>query len=324
LRVARTGGSVGTIEISLDGVPDGVVIDPLTIPAGASSGTLTFHNGRIGNSVVDVPISVRGTSGSQTAAATFALTVQCPASTQQLRVLAGAPGGPGYADDTGENARFNFPTGVVGDGAGHLYVADTFNQVVRKIDLVSGAVTTFAGSAGERGASDGTGAAARFNFPFALTRGGDSLFVADSFNHTIRRIDLASGAVTTFAGLAGEFGASDDPAAAARFDTPFGITAASDSLFVADTGNDTIRKIDIASGFVTTIAGSPGEDGSADGICDLARFNTPVGVAADGSGNLFVSDSFNLTIRKIDIATEAVPWTGEAHTGTALYEERYV
>jgi len=305
--IERPDGLTGPIAIALAGLPDGVSVDAPAIAAGASSAVLTFHNQRTGNSLAGVVVAVTGSAGGQSAAAHFALTVQCPATAgPSLSVLAGAAGGAGNADDVGQDARFLAPVSLVGDGAGSLYVADTFNSVVRKVAPSTGVVTTIAGSPGTFDSSDGTGSAARFGHPFGIARDGDQLFVADTFNHIIRRIDLRSGAVTTVAGTAGQQGAADGPGASALFNFPTGIAAAGGSVFVADTSNHTIRRIDLATLSVTTLAGSPGVVGSTDGICDLARFNTPGAIAADGSGSLFVADTNNQTIRKIDIASESV------------------
>ena len=316
----RTAGFTAAIAVAFDGLPAGVAVDAPPIAAGANVAVLTLRNMRASDPVNGVRVGVRGTAAGRSASATFDISVQCPATPgADLRILAGSPGGAGNADDTGADARFNEPESLVGDGAGNLYVVDTFNSVIRKISLVSGGVTTLAGAPGLSGADDGTGSAARFVAPFGITRAGNLLYVTDTFNHTIRRIDPASGAVTTIAGKAGEPGSSDGAARDARFNEPAGITSDGENLFVADNANDTIRRIDLATGLVSTIAGSPGQTGSNDGICDLARFKGPTGVAADGAGNLFVADTGNHTIRKIVLATEAVSTFAGApgETGTA-------
>ena len=163
---------------------------------------------------------------------------------------------------------------------------------------LSAAVATIAGTAGTSGSADGTGAAARFNAPNGITTDGTSLYVADSGNNMIRKIVIASGAVTTLAGTAGASGSADGTGAAARFNTPQGITTDGTNLFVVDTGNNTIRKIVIASGAVTTLAGTAGTSGSADGIGAAAQFNNPQSITTDNT-NLYVTDRSNSTIRKI-------------------------
>ena len=215
---------------------------------------------------------------------------------QALTFTTFAGQGPGSADGTGSAARFNDPFGVATDSSGNVYVADSINSTIRKITL-AGAVTTLAGLAGTGGSADGTGSAARFNFPIGVaTDGSGNVYVGDLFNSTIRKITPA-GAVTTLAGLAGSRGSADGTGSAARFASPQGVaTDSSGNVYVADSDNNTIRKITPA-GAVTTLAGLAGSRGSADGTGSAARFNLPRGVATDSSGNVYVADTFNNTIR---------------------------
>jgi streptogramin lyase len=241
------------------------------------------------------------------ASSAFALVAGCGGSTNDaqgpitLALLAGSPTAEtfGSVDSTGVSARFNFPTGVASDSSGTVYVADAGNNTIRKI-TPDAVVVTFVGTAPVSGSIDGIGAAARFNNPFGVARDSSgNLFVADTGNHTIRKITPA-GAVTTFAGTAGAFGATDGIGAMARFYLPTGVAVDSlGNVFVADFNNRTVRKID-PSGLVTTFAGAPGNNtGSVDGIGGAARFNTPTGIAVDGSNNLYVTDSNDSTVRKI-------------------------
>jgi streptogramin lyase len=215
-----------------------------------------------------------------------------------VTTFAGKAGSSGSADGTGTAARFYKPYGVAVDGAGNVFVADAYNSAIRMI-APSGVVTTFAGKAGSTGSADGTGTAARFQFPKGVAvDAASNVFVADS-NNTIRKITPA-GVVTTLAGTASPYGGSaDDTGTAARFNGPQGVAVdGAGNVFVADTYNDTIRKIS-PSGEVTTLAGTAGSLGSADGTGAAARFSGPSGVAVDGAGNVFVADSGNHTIRKI-------------------------
>ena len=205
----------------------------------------------------------------------------------------------GSADGTGSAARFNNPYGLAVDNVGNIYVADGGNSTIRKITN-AGVVTTLAGSPGVSGSVDGTGSAARFNSPYgglAADQSGN-LFFSDYNNNTIRKI-TSGGVVTTVAGLPGVTGSIDGIGSAARFNGPAGIAADSaGNVYVVDYGNSTVRKI-TSSGVVTTLAGAAGMVGSADGIGALARFNYPYGIAVDSSGNVYVSDKGNHTIRKI-------------------------
>ncbi len=209
----------------------------------------------------------------------------------------GTAGISGSTDGTGTAARFNTPIGITTDGT-NLYVADFNNHTIRKIVISSGVVTTLAGTAGSAGSTDGTGLAAMFSWPQGITTDGTNLYVADFNNHTIRQIVISSGVVTTLAGLAGSAGSTDGTGTAARFSTPAGITTDGTNLYVADTGNHTIRKIVISSGVVTTLAGLAGSLGSTDGTGSAARLNNPIGITTDGT-NLYVVDRSNHTIRRI-------------------------
>jgi len=226
-----------------------------------------------------------------------------------VSTFAGKAQSAGTANGTGTSAQFRNPRGLAIDGAGNLYVADAGNHAVRKI-TPAGVVTTFAGAPGLPGSSDGQGSAARFQFPggIAIDRNGN-IFVADSFNFTIRKITPA-GLVSTLAGSAGQAGTTDGNGAVARFQLPTGIAIdQAGDLLVADTNNHAIRKIS-PSGEVTTLAGSPGLPGYADGSGPVAQFNTPDGVALDGSGNLYVTDLNNYVIRKITPANIVTTFVG--------------
>ena len=163
----------------------------------------------------------------------------------------------------------------------------------------AGVVTTLAGLAGSQGSADGTGSAARFAWPIGVAVDSTgNVYVADNGNDTIRKVTPA-GVVTTLAGLAGSSGSADGTGSAARFYGPSGVAVDSaGNVYVADTGNYTIRKVTPA-GVVTTLAGLAGTEGSADGTGSAARFSYPSGVAVDSAGNVYVADTGNNTIRKV-------------------------
>jgi sugar lactone lactonase YvrE len=214
-----------------------------------------------------------------------------------VTTIAGAAGAQGSIDGPGSVARFRLPTGIACDAAGKLYVADTNNHTVRVITS-AGVVSTLAGTAGSSGSATGTGAAARFNFPKAVTcDAAGTLCVADWANHTVRRITSA-GVVTTLAGAAGSPGATDGTGAAARFLFPAGVVCDSvGTAFVADQGNHTMRRV-TSAGVVTTLAGTVGYPGAGDGVGSAARFDYPQSVACDSSGNVYVADYANQIIRR--------------------------
>ncbi len=219
-------------------------------------------------------------------------------------------------DGTGADARFQSPTGVAVDRHGNVFVADSSNNTIRKI-TPAGVVTTFAGQAGyfsadgtgSNGSIDGPGPAARFNGPRGLAIDANGiLFVADTENHTIRKI-TPDGIVTTYAGTALSSGNIDGVGSAARLNRPGAITVDDQSnVFVAEIFTATIRKI-APDGRVNTFAGLLYTPGSADGLGSAARFAVPFGLAVDRSGHLYVADRssssilpgppINHTIRKI-------------------------
>jgi DNA-binding beta-propeller fold protein YncE len=252
----------------------------------------------------------------------FAIAVASTAGAQDIVTrVAGSGGAGGSADGVGAAARFWGPYDAVINAAGTIaFVTDTGNGTIRRINLSTDEVTTFAGSPGQTGSTDGTGAAARFAYPggIAMSPDGSTLYVADVSNHTIRRIDVATAAVTTIAGLAGQSGYVDATGTAARFSSPYGVAVKTDgsTVYVADMMNCRIRAINLATNAVTTIAGNAG--GFADGVGTAARFYNPTGLAIDVYDRLFVADSTNNRIRQIDLASRTVSTlAGAAATGSA-------
>lgn len=225
--------------------------------------------------------------------------------------IAGTSPTPGSTDGT-TSALFYAPSGIAVDSANNLYVADTSNNTIRGISS-GGTVSTLAGLAGRSSSADGKGAAARFEEPYAVATDGTYVYVADHTDHSIRKI-AADGTVTTLAGKAGSFGSADGSGSNARFFAPGGIAADSaGTVYVADTGNATVRKISSA-GIVTTLAGTAGSKGSTDGAGAAARFAAPSGVAVDGTGNVFVVDSEASTLRKITSAGVVTTFAGSAYS----------
>ena len=132
--------------------------------------------------------------------------------TGAVTTLAGSPGESGSTDGAGAAARFYWPEGVASDGAGNLFVADYFNDTIRKVVIATGAVTTLAGSPRNPSSADGTGADARFSSPSSMASdGAGNLFVVDEYNHTIRKVVVATGVVTTVVGSPGRVGVTFEP-----------------------------------------------------------------------------------------------------------------
>ena len=217
----------------------------------------------------------------------------------------------GSAEGAGIAASFNYPYGLAVDAGGNVYVADTGNNTIRKVTS-AGVVSTLAGTAGSSGSADATGPTASFRAPGGVaTDASGNVFVADTNNHTIRQI-TAAGVVTTLAGTAGAMGSADGTGSAASFRYPNAVaTDTAGNVYVADAGNNTIRKVTPA-GVVTTVAGLAGAIGSADGTGTAATFSAPAAITADSSGNLYVADYYNNTIRKITSAGVVTTLAGSA------------
>ena len=241
--------------------------------------------------------------------------------------FAGEAGVPGSSNGVGGAAHFNSPDGLVLDSAGNLFVSDAGNHTIRKISP-TGLVTTFAGLAGTPGSDDGPGNAALFNTPRALAiDASDNLFVADSLNHTIRKI-TPDGVVSTYAGTPGIFGSTDGPSDTAQFNQPNGVTIDPTGIvYVADTLNQTIRAIGL-DGTVSTLAGTAATPGFVDGPPDVALFHNPSGVAYsigyDNNFNLqpfvYITDTLNHSIRQVDPATGNVQSYQGNMPGTLSFE----
>jgi len=205
----------------------------------------------------------------------------------------------------------NQPAGIAVDPTGNVYVAD--NQKIRKI-TPTGVISTLAGSdSGERGNADGVGTAARFNNPVGLALDvAGNLYVADMRNYMIRKI-TPGGEVSTFAGN-GTRGSANGNGSLASFDEPASIVIdASGNMYITDSGNNSIRKINLA-GDVTTLAGS-GARGANNGAGTAASFNQPFGITVDASGNVYVADTYNNLIRKINLAGNVSTFAGSGNEG---------
>jgi sugar lactone lactonase YvrE len=330
-----SGSANGTGSAARFNQPQGVAVDTNGIVYVADTGNHTIRKITVGGAVTTLAGSA-GNSGNLNATGTNALfyepegiavnsagTLIYVADTWNhmirqitsggiVTTLAGSAGTSGTNNGTGTGALFYQPQGVALDTVGNVYVADTANATIRMVNP-GGVVTTFAGSAGIYGSANGSGTGAQFYQPSSVvvdTNG--NVYVADTLNHTIRMVN-SGGAVSTLAGAAGIYGSANGASGTARFYTPQGVAVSGTNVYIADTGNGTIRQVSSSSGFTTTLAGSPSV-GSVDGSGTAALFAWPQGAAIDGGGNIYVGDTCNHTIRKVTPAGLVSTFAGSAGT----------
>jgi sugar lactone lactonase YvrE len=226
--------------------------------------------------------------------------------TGTVSTLAG--GAAGHADGVGTAARFNFPGGIARVDS-TLYVADTFNAVLRTVDLTTGQVSTIAGMPGEGGSVDGTGGAARFTTPQGLAVKGSFLYVAGT-DGLLRRVARSNFAVDTVVGVRGESFTVDGIAGAARLGNAFAPPVAhptTEAILFMDRSASSVRRIEIGSWAVSTVAGAKDPEVTRDGSLLSSRFQSPWGLAANAAGTiLFVADDVAHVIRKVDLVAKAV------------------
>jgi hypothetical protein len=222
-----------------------------------------------------------------------------------VTTLAGSPTMRGNADGSGGSATFGMPTALALDTSGNVYVTDAFNATIRKV-TAAGMVSTLAGSANMQGEADGTGTAARFNYPDGIVVAPTgTVYVADTLNNTIRKI-TPTGVVTTYAGSAGLPGSWDGFSGFDLFNQPTSVVLDNlGNLIVTDTGNSTIRLLSV-DGTALTIAGNPVISGLSDGIGGGALLNQPHGLAIFYPGPsalpiVYIADTGNAVIRRLNL-----------------------
>src|SRR5437879_2175397 len=284
-----------------------------SFPAGAQVITTVAGGGPNGVPALSANLApsavVRDQAGNLFIAAAFQNRVFKVDSEGQLTVVAGS-GTFGFSGDGGPAtaAGLAFPEGVAVDAAGDLFIADSFNARIRRVDATSGIITTVAGN-GFRGFNGDGGPATSANLTTPTGIAVDSsgnLFIADTENARIRRVDGATDIITSVAGN-GTAGFSGDggPATSAELYGPLGIAVdSSGNLFIADAGNERIRRVDATTGIITIVAGNGTAGYSGDGGPDIgAGLFRPAGIAVDSSGNLFIADSLITRIRRVIAAT---------------------
>jgi sugar lactone lactonase YvrE len=216
----------------------------------------------------------------------------------------------GYSGDGGPatSATLNAPSAVALDADGNLFIADFNNGCIRRVDVLTGIITTVAGT-GLQGYSGDSGPAtsARLAGPRGVALdSANNLFIADTSNQRIRRVDAVTGIITTVAGDGIEsYGGDGGPATNAHLALPFGVALDfADHLFIADARNNRIRRVDTVTGIITTVAGNGFGFFGGDGSLAINAFLAfPRGVALDLNGNLFIADTSNNRIRRMDAVT---------------------
>ncbi len=204
-------------------------------------------------------------------------------------------------------AELNGPSGIAVDGLGNLYIADVANYVVREVNASTGVISTIAGNGTAGFSGDGGPATAAEIRPVDVAVDGlGSLYIADTLNQRIRRVNLASGIITTVAG-SGTQGHSGDggQAASAALNAPWAVAAdGSNNIYIADTGNNCVRYLNVATGVITNIAGTGASGSTGDGgAATAATLKTPTGVAVSAAGNLYIADTGNGVIREVTLAS---------------------
>jgi sugar lactone lactonase YvrE len=237
--------------------------------------------------------------------------------------------GNGANANSGDNgpaiyASFGATGGAVGDAQGNIYISDSAFHRVRKIGT-DGRITHFAGSltgvSGNVG-DFGSATSARLNRPGTLVvDASGNIYIADMGNHRIRRIDVATGIITTYAGNGGAgFGGDNGPANQASLNNPTGLAFDTQgNLYIADRANQRIRRVDAVSKTITTVAGDGTQNFSGeDGPATNAQFNNPSDVGVDGNGNLYIVDQGNHRVRRADGASRVIKTI--AGNGVAGYD----
>src|SRR5690606_27802922 len=196
------------------------------------------------------------------------------------------------------------------DSDGNIYIADIVNQRIRKVTVSTGIITTVAGDGGEGYTGDGVAATSTsLNYPQAVAVDSDgNIYIADSENHRIRKVTVLTGIITTVAGTGSAgYTESEDggPATSASLWYPYGVTVDDDgNIYIADMGNDRVRKVTASTGIITTVAGDGTIGNSGDGgLATSAAVGSPTAIALDTDGNIYVSQDSSNVIRKITVST---------------------
>ena len=303
-------GLTGTVEA--DGTYS--VTDELrNIARGTATAQTHAQNGKASNVAMDYILNNPASSS---------VPPSSDPTTDELDTISTIAGLYRYRGDgqTVAEASLNSPQGLAVDSSGNLFIADTCNNAIREVNLVTRAITTIAGSGvcGYQG-DHGAATSAELNAPMsiAVDAAGD-IFIADTGNDVIREVKSSTGVISTVAGN-GTCGYSGDGAAAVSAELDFPKAVAVDSagnLFIADSGNNVVRAVNLSTGVISTVAGNGTGGYSGDGAAATsARLDDPTGVAADAAGDLFIADSGNNVVREVNLSTGAISTVAGNGTG---------
>jgi DNA-binding beta-propeller fold protein YncE len=265
--MVRTAAGVGErIGFDLDAIEQGALLEPGGIVVSAADRAAFIAGGA-------VPVVHR-----------------VDLATGATTIFAGKPDTRGFVDGWGVDAAFASPTAIATDGRGTLFVADPDNHAVRTVRIATGQVSTIAGTPSLCGNQDGALAKATLCDPAGLAYHGGALYVADAGTHTVRRVDLEGGTVSTLVGEPFARGDVDGVGRVARFSFPSAVAFVGDTLFVADREDGRVRRVDVASGQVTTLS--------------APQFDEPKALAPSGGDGLYVLD--RASVSRLSLATGQV------------------
>ncbi|MGH9476656.1 MAG: hypothetical protein ACRD1C_10015 [Terriglobales bacterium] len=318
LQLSLAAGFTTPVTLSVAGQPVNVstTVSPATATASGTI-TLSVHTASISLAASGVPITLTATSedgSGNTITQTATVLLSITGWAGQVSTLAGTPGGPGFEDGTGAQDEL-YPLGLTSDGAQTLFFADKAGTALRQYSLTNQTTTTLIGSPYSYTIGNGGGT--------AYDPDNQTIYVADTDRERIEAYTLGTGDSLSVLAGGDVAGHSDGVAASASFDGPNGLAISSDhkTLYVADSGNQLIRAIDIATGTVTTIAGQLDRYSSQDGVGIKATFCDPTGLALDAAGaNLLISDQCSYKIRELNVASGQVTTVAGSGAQTTLAE----